>query len=146
MISKLILSTLIVLSVSLTNLNYNIQPQNAFANPFSISSLNNVKPSNIQSVQLNSPIIQAPTVPCIQVQPVSVASKLGANNAALNFSFPTDKLTQAGSVFQTTSPIITTSTVSTANTYSNSSFGGFSSNYKSEMASLIANIKDLNTT
>ena len=68
------------------------------------------------------------------------------NAPTLDFSSSKDKLSKAGSVFQTTSSYNTGTTTSGSNTlFSNSTFGGFSDSYKAEMAYLIASIAELKT-
>jgi hypothetical protein len=66
----------------------------------------------------------------------------------LNFNFPTQKFAMAGEAFKRMQvPLVPQSqTISNVSYDQTSSFAGFSNSFKSEMAYLIASIKDLNTT
>lgn len=65
----------------------------------------------------------------------------------VNFNFPTHKFAMAGNAFHQVQASVTPETQTIANvTYDQTStFAGFSNSFKSEMAYLIASIKDLNT-
>ena len=65
----------------------------------------------------------------------------------INFNFPTQKFHMAGNMFHQAqaSVVPETQTISTVTYDKTSSFAGFSNSFKSEMAYLIASIKDLNT-
>ena len=73
--------------------------------------------------------------------PASPLGMLTLNVPALTFQFPMHKFAQAGSVFSMMSP----KPVETNNAFAGTSFGGFSNSFKSEMAYLIAGIRNLNT-
>lgn len=72
----------------------------------------------------------------------SAISRLGmtTNPVQINFAFPTHKFAQAGAVFANVSLAQTN-----PSNFSNTTFNGFSNAYKSEMAYLIASIKNLDT-
>ena len=65
----------------------------------------------------------------------------------INFNFPTHKFHMAGDMFHQAQATVVpeTQSISTVTYDKTSTFAGFSNSFKSEMAFLIASIKDLNT-